>query len=83
MSSGSKIILAFGRFGSLVCFALLLLQFGSHTSVSSLAALFFKHLRPTMQCNGPAGCSRLLLYAKVAPTHRSADRRRWAENRGR
>ena len=34
--------------------------------------------RPTMQCNGPAGCSRLLPEAKVAPTHRSADRRRWA-----
>ena len=34
--------------------------------------------RPTMQCIGPAGCSRLLLEVKVAPTHRSADRRRWA-----
>jgi hypothetical protein len=29
--------------------------------------------RPTMQCIGPAGCSRLLLCAKVAPTHRAAD----------
>jgi hypothetical protein len=29
--------------------------------------------RPTMQCIGPAGCSRFLLYVKVAPTHRAAD----------
>ena len=83
MSSGSKIILAFGQFGSLGGFAVLLLQFGLYSSPFSLVALFFNHLRPTMQCIGPAGCSRLLLYAKVAPTHRSADRRRWAENRGR
>ena len=78
MSSGSKIILAFGRFGSLGGFAALLFQFGLHSFLFSLVALFFKHLRPTMQCNGPAGCSRLLPEAKVAPTHRSADRRRCA-----
>ena len=78
MSSGSKIILAFRRFGSLGGFPALLLQFGLHPSLFSLVALVFKHLRPTMQCIGPAGCSRLLPEAKVAPTHRAADCRRWA-----
>ena len=78
MSSGSKITLAFGRFGSLGGFAALLLQFGLHSLLFSLVALFFKHLRPTMQCIGPAGCSRLLPEAKVAPTHRAADCRRYA-----
>ena len=43
------------------------------------AVMEFPSIRPTMQCIGPAGCSRLLLCAKVAPTHRSADCRRWAE----
>ena len=76
-SSRSQFIPALNRLGSFCGLAAQLLQFGLHPFVFSLVALFFKHLRPTMQCNGPAGCSRLLPEAKVAPTHRSADRRRY------
>lgn len=77
-SSRSQFIPTFNRLGSFCGLAAQLLQFGLHPFVFSLVALFFKHLRPTMQCIGPAGCSHLLPEAKAAPTHRAADRRRYA-----
>ncbi len=79
-SSRSQFTPVFNRLGSFCGLAAKFLQFGLHSFLFSLVALYFKHLRPTMQCIGPAGCSRLLPEAKVAPTHRSADRRRYMED---
>jgi hypothetical protein len=48
--------------------------------IARIICIVVDRFRPTMQCIGPAGCSRLLLCAKVAPTHRAADCRRWVLN---
>jgi hypothetical protein len=54
--------------------------FTASRCIAHVICIVAERFRPTMQCIGPAGCSRLLLCAKVAPTHRAADCRRWVLN---